>query len=85
MFKYTAIATATGQGRNGEVVSDGEAGLSLHLSTPKALGGKEDGQNPEQLFAMGVSILFPTQTSYPCLIDLASVLCVLLRCPAHDG
>ncbi|KZP19836.1 OsmC-like protein [Athelia psychrophila] len=56
--KYTAHAKATGGGRNGEVSSDGPAGLNLHLSSPKALGGKEDGQNPEQLFAMGYSSCF---------------------------
>ena len=53
--QYTAYATARGQGRNGEVTSDGDGGLALHLAMPKSLGGKGDGQNPEQLFAMGVS------------------------------
>ncbi|OJA18671.1 hypothetical protein AZE42_08860 [Rhizopogon vesiculosus] len=50
--KYTAHAIAAGQGRNGEVKSVNED-FSLRLATPKALGGKGDGQNPEQLFAMG--------------------------------
>ena len=53
--QYTAHATARGQGRNGEVKSSGDGELSLRLSSPKSLGGKGDGQNPEQLFAMGVS------------------------------
>ena len=57
--QYTAHATARGQGRNGEVQSDGDGKLSLHLASPKALGGKGDGQNPEQLFAMGVSVAGP--------------------------
>lgn len=54
--QYTAHATARGQGRNGEVQSDGDGGLSLRLASPKSMGGKGDGQNPEQLFAMGVSV-----------------------------
>ncbi|ESK92110.1 organic hydroperoxide resistance protein [Moniliophthora roreri MCA 2997] len=48
--KYTATATATGEGRNGHVSSNG---LDLNLATPKELGGNGNGQNPEQLFAMG--------------------------------
>ena len=50
-----AEALAEGAGRNGSVKSLGsaEAPLSLKLSTPKTLGGAGDGQNPEQLFAMG--------------------------------
>lgn len=51
--KYTAHATASGQGRNGVVRSSDGPGLELRLALPKALGGNEDGQNPEQLFAMG--------------------------------
>jgi len=35
------------------VKSDGDVPLSLKLATPKSIGGKGDGQNPEQLFAMG--------------------------------
>lgn len=52
-IQYTAHATARGLGRNGEVESDEGTGLKLRLATPKELGGKGDGQNPEQLFAMG--------------------------------
>jgi len=51
--KYTAHATARGQGRNGQVKSDDDVGLELRLAMPRSLGGKGDGQNPEQLFAMG--------------------------------
>ncbi|KAF9467446.1 OsmC-like protein [Collybia nuda] len=50
--KYTAHATAKGQGRNGEVKSNG---FELDLAMPKELGGTGKGQNPEQLFAMGYS------------------------------
>ena len=51
--QYTAHATARGQGRNGQVKSDDDVGLELRLAMPRSLGGKGDGQNPEQLFAMG--------------------------------
>ncbi|KAL5528366.1 hypothetical protein ACEPAF_7502 [Sanghuangporus sanghuang] len=58
--KYTAEALAEGAGRNGSVKSlgDAEAPLALKLSTPKTLGGPGDGQNPEQLFAMGYASCF---------------------------
>ncbi|KAF8716725.1 hypothetical protein AX14_012218 [Amanita brunnescens Koide BX004] len=48
--KYTANATASGQGRNGQVESNG---LKLNLASPKEMGGSGKGENPEQLFAMG--------------------------------
>lgn len=51
--QYTAHATARGQGRNGLVESSDDVGLKLRLAMPRSLGGKGDGQNPEQLFAMG--------------------------------
>ncbi|KAL1942809.1 hypothetical protein VTO73DRAFT_5049 [Trametes versicolor] len=51
--QYSAHATARGQGRNGQVKSDDDCGLELRLAMPKSLGGKGDGQNPEQLLAMG--------------------------------
>ncbi|KAJ3761976.1 OsmC/Ohr family, partial [Lentinula raphanica] len=50
--QYTAQATAQGAGRNGEVSSNG---LDLKLALPKEMGGTGQGQNPEQLFAMGYS------------------------------
>ncbi|KAI0373947.1 hypothetical protein BV20DRAFT_961847 [Pilatotrama ljubarskyi] len=53
--QYSAHATARGQGRNGQVKSDDDSGLELRLAMPKSLGGKGDGQNPEQLFAMGLA------------------------------
>ncbi|KAF9227224.1 OsmC-like protein [Gyrodon lividus] len=56
--KYTATARAAGQGRNGEVHSGEEAPFTLRLAQPKALGGSGDGQNPEQLFAMGYASCF---------------------------
>jgi len=56
--KYTAHATASGQGRNGTVKSNDDIGLELHLAMPKSLGGKGNGQNPEMLLAMGYSACF---------------------------
>ncbi|OBZ70597.1 hypothetical protein A0H81_09155 [Grifola frondosa] len=52
------VATAQGAGRNGTVRSNGDAPLELKMSMPKVTGGKGDGQNPEQLFAMGYSSCF---------------------------
>ncbi|KAF9516689.1 hypothetical protein BS47DRAFT_1340582 [Hydnum rufescens UP504] len=59
-YKYTAHATASGAGRNGNVVSnDGSASpLDLKLSMPSALGGDGKGVNPEQLFASGYASCF---------------------------
>jgi len=55
---FVSHATAMGEGRNGTVNSDGDAPLGLKLSAPKSVGGKGDGQNPEQLFAMGYAACF---------------------------
>lgn len=48
---YTATAQVTG-GRNGHAVSH-EPELEFDLDTPVAMGGKGQGTNPEQLFAIG--------------------------------
>ncbi|MCQ1999681.1 organic hydroperoxide resistance protein [Arthrobacter zhaoxinii] len=54
---YTAAATATGDGRNGEArTSDGK--LEVNLSTPTEMGGSGEGTNPEQLFAAGYAACF---------------------------
>lgn len=53
---YTAHATSTG-GRDGRAVAP-ESGLDVKLSVPKAMGGKGEGANPEQLFAAGYSACF---------------------------
>ncbi|EKM54619.1 uncharacterized protein PHACADRAFT_258596 [Phanerochaete carnosa HHB-10118-sp] len=55
---FFSKATASGPGRNGNVKSFGDAPLDLKISMPKNAGGKGDGQNPEQLFAMGYSSCF---------------------------
>ncbi|KAI0683007.1 OsmC/Ohr family [Cytidiella melzeri] len=51
-------ATAQGAGRHGQVESFGDAALKLKMDMPKSAGGKGEGQNPEQLFAMGYSTCF---------------------------
>ncbi|MCC9623971.1 organic hydroperoxide resistance protein [Thalassospira sp. MA62] len=55
--KYTAHASATG-GRDGRAKTD-DGSLDVKLVSPKELGGAGgDGNNPEQLFAMGYSACF---------------------------
>ena len=61
---YQTRATATG-GREGGVRSD-DGLLDVRLAMPKALGGKEDGTNPEQLFAAGYAACFQSaMASWP--------------------
>ncbi|WP_171467418.1 organic hydroperoxide resistance protein [Cellulosimicrobium sp. 72-3] len=55
---YTAVATATGDGRaGGHAVSD-DGQLDVTLAVPRAMGGPGGGTNPEQLFAAGWSSCF---------------------------
>ena len=54
---YTATATATGDGRNGHVVSD-DGILDTDVRIPKAMGGAGGATNPEQLFAAGYAACF---------------------------
>ncbi len=55
---YTAVATARGDGRNGEVTSS-DGVIDESLSIPKEMGGPGgDKTNPEQLFAAGYSACF---------------------------
>jgi organic hydroperoxide reductase OsmC/OhrA len=50
---YTAVATARGDGRNGEVTSS-DGVIDESLAVPKEMGGPGgDKTNPEQLFAAG--------------------------------
>jgi lipoyl-dependent peroxiredoxin len=53
---YTAHAIATG-GREGTAKTD-DGKLSLKLDTPVEMGGKGDGTNPEQMFAVGYAACF---------------------------
>lgn len=50
--KYSTSATATGGGRDGSSALD-DGGLVIKMTPPKELGGNGQGNNPEQLFAMG--------------------------------
>ena len=54
---YTAVATATGDGRNGHARSS-DGLLVLELAVPKELGGAGGATNPEQLFAAGYAACF---------------------------
>ena len=53
---YTAHALATG-GRDGTAKSD-DGLLDVKLGLPKQMGGRDDGTNPEQLFAAGYAACF---------------------------
>ncbi len=53
---YTTSAIAVG-GRDGNTgTPDGR--FEVKLARPKELGGKDDGNNPEQLFASGYAACF---------------------------
>jgi Ohr subfamily peroxiredoxin len=55
---YTAVATSTGEGRNGHVASS-DGVLDLDLATPTEMGGPGGAKsNPEQLFAAGYAACF---------------------------
>jgi Ohr subfamily peroxiredoxin len=54
---YTAIAHATGGGRDGHVRSEDDR-LDFDTRLPKELGGSGEGTNPEQLFSAGYSADF---------------------------
>jgi osmotically inducible protein OsmC len=54
---YTAVATATGDGRNGHARSS-DGLIDLELAIPKEMGGAGGATNPEQLFAAGYAACF---------------------------
>lgn len=54
---YTAVAHATGDGRNGHIRSD-DGLLEADVRMPKELGGPGGATNPEQLFAAGYAACF---------------------------
>jgi osmotically inducible protein OsmC len=54
---YTAIATATGDGRNGHVASE-DGLLDTDVRIPKEMGGSGGATNPEELFAAGYAACF---------------------------
>lgn len=55
---YTAVATATGEGRNGGRTTTDDGLLDVTLAIPKELGGNGGATNPEQLFAVGWASCF---------------------------
>ncbi len=54
---YTAIALATGDGRNGHAATE-DGTLDFDLRVPKEMGGPGGATNPEQLFAAGYAACF---------------------------
>jgi lipoyl-dependent peroxiredoxin len=54
---YTAVAHATGDGRNGHVSSE-DGLLDIDLRIPKEMGGAGGAANPEILFAAGYAACF---------------------------
>jgi osmotically inducible protein OsmC len=54
---YTAIAHASGGGRDGHVLSEDNR-IDLDTRVPKEMGGTGEGTNPEQLFAAGYSACY---------------------------
>ena len=54
---YTAVATATGEGRDGHTRSS-DGLVDLDLAVPKEMGGAGGATNPEQLFAAGYAACF---------------------------
>ena len=54
---YTAVATASDQGRNGRAWTADHT-LEIDLADPEEMGGPGGGANPEQLFALGYAACF---------------------------
>jgi osmotically inducible protein OsmC len=54
---YTAVATSTGDGRNGHVRTD-DGLIDADTRVPQAMGGPGGATNPEQLFAAGYAACF---------------------------
>jgi osmotically inducible protein OsmC len=55
---YTAVVTATGEGRNGGRALSDDGLLDVTLAIPKAMGGAGGATNPEQLLAAGWASCF---------------------------
>lgn len=56
-ISYTAAATSTGGGRDGQVRSSDNQ-IDLPVRMPTAMGGNGEGTNPEQLFAAAYAACF---------------------------
>ncbi|KUJ38075.1 Ohr family peroxiredoxin [Streptomyces sp. NPDC093228] len=55
---YTAVVTATGEGRNGGRAASSDGLLDVTLAIPKEFGGNGGATNPEQLLAAGWASCF---------------------------
>jgi Ohr subfamily peroxiredoxin len=65
---YTAVAHATGDGRNGHVRTD-DGGVDVDVRVPEELGGPGGATNPEQLFAAGYAACFHSALKFAALGD----------------
>ncbi|HET9611686.1 MAG TPA: organic hydroperoxide resistance protein [Acidimicrobiales bacterium] len=65
---YTAVAHATGDGRNGHVRTD-DGRLDVEVRVPEELGGPGGATNPEQLFAAGYAACFHSALKFAALGD----------------
>ena len=69
---YTAIATATGDGRNGHTASE-DGILDVDVRIPKEMGGPGGATNPEQLFAAGYAACFHSALKHVAAAEKADV------------
>jgi lipoyl-dependent peroxiredoxin len=69
---YTAVATATGDGRNGHTATD-DGLLDLDVRVPVAMGGPGGATNPEQLFAAGYAACFHSALKYVAAVERVDV------------
>jgi Ohr subfamily peroxiredoxin len=60
---YTAVATATGDGRNGHTATD-DGLIDVDVRVPVSMGGPGGATNPEQLFAAGYAACFHSALKY---------------------
>jgi len=65
---YTAVAHATGDGRNGHARTD-DGLLDVDIRVPKELGGPGGATNPEQLFAAGYAACFHSAMKFAAAAD----------------
>ena len=69
---YTAVAHATGDGRNGHAQSD-DGLLDVDVRVPTELGGPGGATNPEQLFAAGYAACFHSAMKFAAAADKLDV------------
>ena len=69
---YTAVAHASGDGRNGHARSE-DGILDLDLRIPKEMGGPGGATNPEQLFAAGYAACFHSALKFSAMAEKVDV------------